>query len=500
MYLIVRYKTVFPDLTSQQQRHGVEIVLAMARALELRAFTVFLNIEPDEMVRHMSPCALMSSSGARFAHLITSRSDFERYATPNMVKSMPPGVYPFFAFSMWIDISIATKTVSFVIAPPPMDESEPLYGSNVFYVNTEEDVSASINSLLEKVLAPTLCAVERIERLATQVTQLAAQTLATSQSSSAHKLDEMLRNFFIVDNTCAMHCNGWLPYTDAEKKRITEELTLMFSRDIALAATATTQWGTQQAAAAPSEEEIDRSLSEALDYSLKEAETLERVRRAQEADAEEAARVAAAAAAAAAVEAERVAAAAVVEAELRARIGDELMAEEQEEKARKEAKKEAGGKSKKKKKKKGGENAGPSQEPEAPAEALAAVPEEEEALAAALEESARLEETRRTAEEQTLVPEVDEAEDVDEAQDAPSGELPPATVSLADASFDTGRSAVPESTIGGETTCIVCFTRPKSHLAFPCGHQCACGTCAKRMQQCPYCRTPVTQWLEVRVV
>ena len=30
---------------------------------------------------------------------------------------------------------------------------------------------------------------------------------------------------------------------------------------------------------------------------------------------------------------------------------------------------------------------------------------------------------------------------------------------------------VPESTIGGQTTCIVCMVGPKSHLAVPCGHQ-----------------------------
>ena len=49
------------------------------------------------------------------------------------------------------------------------------------------------------------------------------------------------------------------------------------------------------------------------------------------------------------------------------------------------------------------------------------------------------------------------------------------------------RVAVPESTIGGETTCIVCMARPKSHIAVPCGHLCVCGVCAERMQDCPYC-------------
>ena len=42
---------------------------------------------------------------------------------------------------------------------------------------------------------------------------------------------------------------------------------------------------------------------------------------------------------------------------------------------------------------------------------------------------------------------------------------PLAAVSLADAGLDTGRPAAPESTIGGETSCIICFERPKSHLA-----------------------------------
>ena len=57
-----------------------------------------------------------------------------------------------------------------------------------------------------------------------------------------------------------------------------------------------------------------------------------------------------------------------------------------------------------------------------------------------------------------------------------------------------------ESSIGGETTCIVCFAHPKSHLAVPCGHQSVCGSCSARMSQCPYCRAPVTSWIPVRMV
>ena len=77
---------------------------------------------------------------------------------------------------------------------------------------------------------------------------------------------------------------------------------------------------------------------------------------------------------------------------------------------------------------------------------------------------------------------------------------PPATVtSLADAQFSTGRQEAPESTIGGQSTCIVCFTNPKSHVAVPCGHQCACGACSALMQDCPVCRSPAREWIHVRV-
>ena len=76
----------------------------------------------------------------------------------------------------------------------------------------------------------------------------------------------------------------------------------------------------------------------------------------------------------------------------------------------------------------------------------------------------------------------------------------PTQVSLADVSLDTGRAEVPESTIGGQTTCVVCFSNPKSHLAVPCGHQCACGPCSEKMRLCPYCRAPATLWVQARIV
>ena len=82
----------------------------------------------------------------------------------------------------------------------------------------------------------------------------------------------------------------------------------------------------------------------------------------------------------------------------------------------------------------------------------------------------------------------------------PSAPPHPEILSLAAATFDTGRRDAPESTIGGETTCIVCFTRPKTHAALPCVHQCVCGPCSARLRACPYCRTPAERWWHVRVV
>ena len=73
-------------------------------------------------------------------------------------------------------------------------------------------------------------------------------------------------------------------------------------------------------------------------------------------------------------------------------------------------------------------------------------------------------------------------------------------LTLADVGDITGRNAIPESSLGGVTTCIVCMAQPKSHLAAPCGHQSVCGNCAERMQLCPYCRAPVQLWVEHRIV
>ena len=56
------------------------------------------------------------------------------------------------------------------------------------------------------------------------------------------------------------------------------------------------------------------------------------------------------------------------------------------------------------------------------------------------------------------------------------------------------RTAEDTSTLGGGTTCTICFVGTKSHAAVPCGHRFACGQCADVLmqegQQCPMCRRP----------
>ena len=82
--------------------------------------------------------------------------------------------------------------------------------------------------------------------------------------------------------------------------------------------------------------------------------------------------------------------------------------------------------------------------------------------------------------------------------DAPP--LPVVALAAASAAqFDTGRP--PESSIGGQTTCIICMVNPKSHAAVPCGHQTACADCAARLRcaECPICRAPIREWVQPRV-
>jgi hypothetical protein len=58
----------------------------------------------------------------------------------------------------------------------------------------------------------------------------------------------------------------------------------------------------------------------------------------------------------------------------------------------------------------------------------------------------------------------------------------------------------PESSMGGHTSCVVCFADDKTHMPVPCGHISVCGACASKMDKCPYCREEATMWIRARVV
>ena len=73
-------------------------------------------------------------------------------------------------------------------------------------------------------------------------------------------------------------------------------------------------------------------------------------------------------------------------------------------------------------------------------------------------------------------------------------------MTLADVGNLTGRNDAPESTIGGDTTCIVCMVGAKTHLAVPCGHQSLCASCSANIKACPYCRQPAMMWVQARIV
>jgi hypothetical protein len=76
---------------------------------------------------------------------------------------------------------------------------------------------------------------------------------------------------------------------------------------------------------------------------------------------------------------------------------------------------------------------------------------------------------------------------------------PPPALTLADAPGLTKPLA--ESTIGGTTTCVVCFASEKNHAFGPCGHVSCCGDCAKVFvnKPCPMCREPVQFALKVHM-
>ena len=54
--------------------------------------------------------------------------------------------------------------------------------------------------------------------------------------------------------------------------------------------------------------------------------------------------------------------------------------------------------------------------------------------------------------------------------------------------------------------CVVCLSAPSTHIFVPCGHQCCCEVCAKKVMEasteeaCPYCRSPCSFVMRVHAV
>ena len=74
---------------------------------------------------------------------------------------------------------------------------------------------------------------------------------------------------------------------------------------------------------------------------------------------------------------------------------------------------------------------------------------------------------------------------------------------LAQAGLDPCVAPPPaDSSIGGNSTCTLCFKGDKDQLAVPCGHLCACADCVKLLagKLCPICCSTVSFWQRVHIV
>lgn len=54
------------------------------------------------------------------------------------------------------------------------------------------------------------------------------------------------------------------------------------------------------------------------------------------------------------------------------------------------------------------------------------------------------------------------------------------------------------------TQCIICLEKPKTTVLMPCKHQCCCANCSKEVfntsKMCPFCRTQITEIINVFIV
>lgn len=60
-----------------------------------------------------------------------------------------------------------------------------------------------------------------------------------------------------------------------------------------------------------------------------------------------------------------------------------------------------------------------------------------------------------------------------------------------------GGQAAPRRGRSSALACVVCFEAPRQILLMPCRHVCCCKACADRLELCPMCRTPKTDFTKV---
>ena len=141
------------------------------------------------------------------------------------------------------------------------------------------------------------------------------------------------------------------------------------------------------------------------------------------------------------------------------------------------------------------------------------LPALDEAVDGAQMEAAQVEEVRAVAEVRAAAAELrllgdavgdamGDAEPSEHTETAQAAELPTVMAPTA-AALGLPPMVDDTSTLGGGTTCSICFMGTKSHVAVPCGHQFACGDCAdvlmKKGEPCPMCRGAISVFIQVHV-
>ena len=66
----------------------------------------------------------------------------------------------------------------------------------------------------------------------------------------------------------------------------------------------------------------------------------------------------------------------------------------------------------------------------------------------------------------------------------------------------TVKQAKPKADAKVDEECVICMTKPKDTMCYPCGHKCMCNSCATKMKnkggaKCPMCRADIKDVVKV---